>query len=39
VQDTVLQPHPECVRNPGGAGSFPGPEMTERLIFRLAQKV
>ncbi|EGW12044.1 Ig heavy chain V region 102 [Cricetulus griseus] len=24
ARDTVLQPHPECVRNPGGAGSCPG---------------
>ncbi|OBS71255.1 hypothetical protein A6R68_00204, partial [Neotoma lepida] len=31
ARDTVLQPHPECVRNPGGAGSCPGTEMAEKI--------
>ncbi|EGW09983.1 Ig heavy chain V region 108A [Cricetulus griseus] len=34
ARDTVLQPHPECVRNPGGAGSAPGTDMTEKITLK-----
>ncbi|ERE72944.1 Immunoglobulin V-set containing protein [Cricetulus griseus] len=31
ARDTVLQPHPECVRKPGLAQSCPGIEITEKI--------
>ena len=39
VRDTVLQPHPECVRNPGGAGSCPGTEMTETTSLKIYTEI
>ncbi|KAL1765614.1 Ig heavy chain V region 102 [Sigmodon hispidus] len=38
ARDTVLQPHPECVRNSGGAGNLSGSEMKRRLAWKLVQK-
>ncbi|EGW15068.1 Ig heavy chain V region 108A [Cricetulus griseus] len=39
ARDTVLQPHPECVRNPGGAGSCPVTEMTKTSAWDLLRNV
>ncbi|XP_059135164.1 uncharacterized protein LOC131923968 [Peromyscus eremicus] len=39
ARDTVLQPHPECVRNPGGAGSCPGTEMTEKISLETCSEI
>ncbi|OBS79737.1 hypothetical protein A6R68_22062, partial [Neotoma lepida] len=39
ARDTVLQPHPECVRNPGGAGSWPGTEMTEIISLETCSEI
>ncbi|KAL1765603.1 Immunoglobulin V-set containing [Sigmodon hispidus] len=33
--DTVVQPHPECVRNPGGAGSCSGSDITEKINLEI----
>ncbi|KAL1764962.1 Immunoglobulin V-set containing [Sigmodon hispidus] len=36
---TVLQPHPEYVRNPGGARSWPGTKMTELISLEICSKI
>uniref|UniRef100_A0A8C2M6R3 Ig-like domain-containing protein n=1 Tax=Cricetulus griseus TaxID=10029 RepID=A0A8C2M6R3_CRIGR len=39
ARDTVLQPHPECVRNPGGAGSCPGTDTTEKISLETCSEI
>uniref|UniRef100_A0A8C8UQ82 Ig-like domain-containing protein n=1 Tax=Peromyscus maniculatus bairdii TaxID=230844 RepID=A0A8C8UQ82_PERMB len=38
ARHTVLQPHPECVINPGGAGAALGLRWQKRLDWRFIQK-
>ncbi|ERE74147.1 Immunoglobulin V-set containing protein [Cricetulus griseus] len=39
ARHTVLHPHPECVRNPGGAGSCPGTEVTEEITLESSSEL
>ncbi|ERE72461.1 Immunoglobulin V-set containing protein, partial [Cricetulus griseus] len=39
ARDTVLQTHPECVRKPGGAGSGPESEMTQKISLETCLKI
>ncbi|ERE73665.1 Immunoglobulin V-set containing protein, partial [Cricetulus griseus] len=39
ARDTVLIPHPECVRKPGGAGSCPGTEIIEKISLETCSEM
>ncbi|KAL1763699.1 Immunoglobulin V-set containing [Sigmodon hispidus] len=39
ARGTVLQPHPECVRNPEEAGSCSGTKMTEKTSLETCSKI